>query len=57
MSKIERFGFFPIILSIITLGLYAVISAIIALRVGDKKVKPGERMKCLNCGSRGVYEG
>lgn len=57
MSKIERFGFVPMFLSIITLGLYALVCAIWTARRGDQKIKSGDRIKCLNCKSRWVYEG
>lgn len=57
MSKVEQFGLVQILLSIITFGLYAVISAVHASRTSDPDVKPGDRVKCLNCKSRWVYEG
>lgn len=57
MRKVEKFGVISIILSVLTFGLYAVVSAIIASRTSDPKVKPGDRVKCLNCESRWIFEG
>lgn len=57
MSKVERFGVAQILLSAITFGLYALVSAIIASRTSDPVIKQGDRVKCLNCKSRWVYQG
>lgn len=57
MSKVERFGVAQILLSAITFGLYALVSAIIASRTSDPVIKQGDRVKCLNCKSRWIYQG
>jgi hypothetical protein len=44
------------ILSIITFGLYALVYAIWAARTRDQNVSPGDRIKCLNCNARWVFE-
>ena len=56
MIKAERFGLSQILLSAITFGLYAVIYAIIASKTRDPKLKPKDRVKCQNCGSRWIFE-
>ena len=57
MSKVEQFGLVQVILSVITFGFYAMVSAIIASRTKDPSVKRGDRVMCMNCKSRWVYEG
>jgi DNA-directed RNA polymerase subunit RPC12/RpoP len=57
MARVEKFGVFEILLSILTFGLYAFVSAIIASKTKDPYVRKGNRVKCLNCESRWVYEG
>ncbi len=56
MTKLEIFGLIHVVLSILTFGLYAVVYAITASRTPDPKVKHGDRVKCLNCGSRWIFE-
>jgi DNA-directed RNA polymerase subunit RPC12/RpoP len=57
MSKVLEIRAWHVILSILTLGLYAVVYAIWSLKMGDRQIKPGDRIKCLNCKTRWVYEG
>lgn len=56
MSKVEDFGWGAVLLSVITFGLYALVKAIIASRTPDPQVNRGDRVKCLSCGSRWIFE-
>lgn len=56
MTRMEHFGWGQIFLSFITLGMYAILSAVIASRTSDPALKPGDHVKCQNCGARWIFE-
>ena len=56
MGKVTHFGPIPILLSILTFGVYAIIHAVWTVRVGDTRLKTGDKLKCANCKAVFVFK-